>query len=130
MSSIPAGATTGVYAPKKIYIIGARYLDDNNQPFNWVYDPVEDAWSTAKASSRDHLGHGMVIIDDILYVIGGNVNEQYVPIGYGSVSAPIEVPKQSMSSLYYLIAFLLVLIIGIFVAGLFFYFKRGKNDRS
>jgi len=82
-----AGATTGVYVPKKIYILFGF--------INHVYDPVEDAWSTIPGPQQEaFIGGGIAVVDDILYVIKGvhyphNINIQYVPIGHkNAVPAP------------------------------------------
>ena len=80
------GATTGVYAPKKVYVSGYIFKitdphgSQNSVPslFMYVYDPISDVWSIAKANS---LG-SVCVVDDILYVIGSTTTEQYVPIGY------------------------------------------------
>jgi N-acetylneuraminic acid mutarotase len=89
------GATTGLYAPKKVYILGVRESSISS-PWvaNRVYDPVKDIWSTAKDVPTNRRDFGVVVIDDVLYVIGGDnckgsscsLNEQYVPIGYHNTS--------------------------------------------
>jgi N-acetylneuraminic acid mutarotase len=80
-----AGATAGVYAPKRVYVFGARNLSGNPEsgatPFTWVYDSIKSTWSTAKASSADVSDLQVAVVDDILYVLG-STNQQYVPIGY------------------------------------------------
>ncbi|MCL1969999.1 MAG: hypothetical protein FWF66_00805 [Candidatus Bathyarchaeota archaeon] len=85
--NVAVGITTGRYAPQKIYILSSGY--------NVAYDPIEDTWMTATASAMPRSDFGVVVVDDILYVIGGltpipdyfgvmpaSLNEQYVPIGY------------------------------------------------
>jgi len=85
-----AGATTGLYAPKKFYSLG---ISSNN-----VYDHIKDSWSSAKAMPTERANFGVAVVEDVLYVIGGytsddfhlfgstNVasalNEQYIPLGY------------------------------------------------
>jgi hypothetical protein len=83
-----AGATTGVKAPKRVYVLGVPYQ---------VYDPEADAWTTATPMPTGRMDFGVAVVDDVLYVIGGYsytsdrydsvrpvaVNEQYIPIGYG-----------------------------------------------
>ncbi|MCL1969868.1 MAG: hypothetical protein FWF66_00100, partial [Candidatus Bathyarchaeota archaeon] len=69
-----------------------RYLPENDQSlqaFTWVYDPVNDVWSTAKAMpacsviAADQRTYKLVVADDLFYMIGGNnFNAQYIPIGY------------------------------------------------
>jgi hypothetical protein len=71
-------ATTGVYAPQKIYIFSGT----NN---NLVYDPTTDNWSTAKETPNDIGVNGVVVVDDVLYVISSTETMQYIPIGYGTL---------------------------------------------
>jgi len=89
--SIPNGvryagvaATSGDYAPKRIYVIGGDLTQ--------IYDPKNDSWTygTPMLTSRDRLA--AAVVNDILYAIGGRngysssdylaVNEKYIPIGY------------------------------------------------
>jgi len=129
-------ATTGHYAPQRIYAIGVRWLADNTQqPFTSVYDYKNDKWSTAKSMSTNRDWFGVVVFDDIVYVIGGliigmpaddaygtrsteylTLNEQYVPIGYGSVTRPNP-------------SIITTLIVGIITTSLFFYLKKRKKDK-
>lgn len=88
-------ATTGEYAPKRIYVIGggsAIPISDN-----LIYDPESDVWNncTRMPTARDRLA--VAVVDDILYAIGGAngwmsgfhaTNEQYTPVGYGYLFPP------------------------------------------
>ncbi len=91
-----AGATTGVKALQRIYVLGlARGLPPPS--VNQVYDPKTDTWATAIAMPTLRRDFGVVVVDEVFYVIGGYsyttdrydsvrpvaVNEQYIPIGYG-----------------------------------------------
>jgi len=80
-----AGATTGVFAPKRIHVL--------SMDLHHVYYPETDVWSTGTQmpTPRRHLG--VAVISDRLYAIGGgfsgdfgfietNENEQYTPSGY------------------------------------------------
>jgi len=92
-----AGATTGVNAPKRIYIIG--------NSGTLVYDPINDKWANGATIPTDREGFGVAVVNDILYAIGGYtatyqnypedwmfgptvtksaINEQYTPFGYGT----------------------------------------------
>ena len=86
-----AVATSGVYAPKRIYVIGGKQnLDAVN--FNQIYDPETDTWSTGTAMPTARYGLGVAITDDVLYAIGGRegwagfpisaANERYTPADY------------------------------------------------
>jgi hypothetical protein len=99
--------TTGVYAPKKVYIFGL--ISGPGQPIsaNWVYDPEKDTWSTVNNMPTYREQFGVAVVDDVLYVIGGkdafgydifSVNEQYIPKGYkGVLSAVTTKPSDSTS---------------------------------
>jgi N-acetylneuraminic acid mutarotase len=92
-----AGATIGVNASKRIYVVG-----DSG---TLVYDPVNDSWINGAAVPTDREGFGVAVVNDILYAIGGYTatyqdypedwmygpkgtlyasNEQYTPFGYGT----------------------------------------------
>jgi hypothetical protein len=148
--------TTVHYVPQRIYAIGVRWLADNTQqPFTSVYDYEKDNWSTAKCMSTNRDAFGVAVIDDTVYVIGGliigipaddayatrlleylTLNEQYVPIGYGSVSVP-PIPSEtlvaskhnhSFSSLTVLsVAVTLAIIIETITVSLVFYFKKKQQ---
>jgi membrane-associated protease RseP (regulator of RpoE activity) len=99
-----ACATTGVNAPKRIYIVG-----DGG---TLVYDPINDCWTDGAVMPTDREGFGVAVVNDILYAIGGcnssyqdypddwiygpsvtmrNTNERYTPFGYGTVPPEVHV---------------------------------------
>ena len=95
-----AAATTGAFAPKRIYAIGpAAYYNTEGSPsyINRVYYPRTDYWSAAADMPTKRFNFGIAVVNDTFYVIGGHtysypggsyapvaLNEQYVPIGYGA----------------------------------------------
>jgi Kelch motif len=93
-----AGATTGVYAPKRIYVFGGSEAGLFGMSLNTtlVYDLEKDAWSYGARMITARSNMGVAVVDDVLYTIGGAIwwgsytgaNEQYTPIGYGTVSSP------------------------------------------
>jgi hypothetical protein len=107
-----AAATTGVNAPKRIYVLG-QYFHLPEQPyFNQVYDPEKDSWTDGVAVPTKRRGLVVAVVNDVLYAIGGYtetypdgiwswpygpsntpyaVNEQYTPFGYGTVPPLISV---------------------------------------
>jgi hypothetical protein len=109
----PAGATTGVMAPKRIYVLGVApyisYLDASTAPAsrraNYVYDIESDSWMAGAIIPKYRFDFGVANINDTLYIIGGYVidassnnnitasalNEQYTPIGYGTVPPAVAV---------------------------------------
>ena len=85
-------ATTGIMAPKRIYAIGGYTVNTTVIAFNttYVYDPEADVWSSCASMPTSRYGVGVVVIDDVLYAIGGETDfmkytaavEQYTPTGY------------------------------------------------
>jgi len=93
VTSAAAGATTGVFAPKRIYVFGGITgygpVEPNYINLTQVYDPETDTWTAAAAMRDSRAGVAVAVIDDELFVIGGSslytyfaVNEKYTPIGY------------------------------------------------
>jgi N-acetylneuraminic acid mutarotase len=89
-----SGATTGVMAPKRIYVIGGRG-GDRVESATQVYNPEDDSWTVGASmlTSRFHLA--IAVVNDKLYALGGypyykNIppqiylpgNRQYTPAGY------------------------------------------------
>ncbi|MDR2700341.1 MAG: hypothetical protein LBC12_06005 [Nitrososphaerota archaeon] len=147
-----AGATSGLYAPQKVYFI--MFTSDffyeftsSNMPalqsmtlyntttimYNRVYDPISGVWLTMDVPTIRE-GFGVAVVDDLLYVIGGwcggeisSLNEQYVPIGYhGTLSSNT---KFSLTNKTTVAVVILILTIGI-IGGLFFYLKERKKLRA
>ncbi|MCJ7762365.1 kelch repeat-containing protein, partial [Candidatus Bathyarchaeota archaeon] len=124
-----AAATTGVLAPKRIYVCGGGGLVQNNK--NQIYDPETDSWSAGATMPTARAALGVTVVDDLLYVIGGGngwasffsrANEQYTPFGYGTVPpAPEPFPTT-------LVAVILVSV-AIVGAGLLVYFVKFKKQQ-
>lgn len=124
-----AAATTGIMAPKRIYVYDESSLQ--------VYDPQNDSWTfgTAPPTKRQYLG--IANVNDTLYFIGGitddpsglpwyvldlHTNEQYSPIGYGSL------PEQEPFPTVSVVAVSIVSIAAVAAAGLLIYFKKRKRQ--
>ncbi|MFA5364835.1 MAG: kelch repeat-containing protein [Candidatus Bathyarchaeia archaeon] len=83
-----AAATTGVFAPKKIYVFGGfNHSEALNSTF--VYDPENDTWTTGSPFLPPRYAFGVAVINDLIYVIGGYnkttgfaLNERYTPADY------------------------------------------------
>jgi hypothetical protein len=101
----PAVATIDVMAPKRIYTLGVQ-LGNDPPPTNYVYDPKNDSWMVGATMHINRMDFGAAVIDDKLYAIGGYtfndspnsgrvtvsaVNEEYTPIGYGTIPPKISV---------------------------------------
>jgi hypothetical protein len=92
-------ATTGVMAPKKIYVFGGSVGFLNETNVTQVYDPETDTWTFGEPMLTARVGVQATVVDDVIFVIGGgygwgftaNVIEQYTPFGYGTVSPKVDV---------------------------------------
>jgi hypothetical protein len=89
-------ATTGIWAPKQIYVVS---------PVRVVYDPATDNWSSGtELPGQD--GSGYAVVNDKVYRLGGRYmsmrvvapsfavptgevvtadNNEYIPFGYGTI---------------------------------------------
>jgi hypothetical protein len=93
-----ASATTGQYAPVKIYVLGGG---DGFFTFDYtrVYDPKNDSWSIGASMPLAKSQPAAVNINDQLYVVGGvdahldNRSVQvYTPADYGIINTPTPSP--------------------------------------
>lgn len=84
-----AVATTGVYAPKRIYVIGGGDLFTYD--LNQIYDPTTDTWTNGTLMPTPRQRLGAVALNDTIYAIGGyqidsdvyvSKNERYTPADY------------------------------------------------
>ena len=95
-----AGATTGMFAPKRIYVIGG-YQNSNGLSLNQVYDPQSDSWALGAAMPTARYGLGVAVVNDTLYALGGvllppyafpkvplDTNEVYLPFSYKGALPP------------------------------------------
>jgi N-acetylneuraminic acid mutarotase len=123
--------TFGRFAPKRVYVLGIR---GNNLASSWVanqvYDPACNTWLFAKDVPTDRKNFGVAVVDDVLYVIGGDngetgcsLNEQYVPIGYHVSTGVFE-----FLSTHFVVV--LVLTVGIVVSSLFFFHLIRRTKRK
>ena len=98
-----AGATTGVMAPKRIYVIGGGLPKTTNLVY--VYDPAVGNWSSGTPMPTNRTLLALGVVNDVIYAIGGNLDwqglypflgsspptnvvEQYTPFGYRTVPPP------------------------------------------
>jgi hypothetical protein len=91
------GATTGVFAPKRIY-----FFDETETK---VYDPESDTWTVGASMLSPRVLARVAVINDTCYVVGGRsgmhgwltimepsaVNEQYTPFGYGTIPPEVAI---------------------------------------
>ena len=132
-----ACATTGLSAPKRIYVIGGtltyyfRYAFSTVTDLSQVYNPETDTWTTGTPMPTPRCRFGVAVVNDELYAIGGHnstdwggvvsANEKYTPLGY----IPAEEPEEPDSYILGALA-----IIGIAATGgiaLLIFFKKTKK---
>jgi hypothetical protein len=100
--SAAADATSGVLAPKRIYVIGGLANHSNDGiSLNQVYNPQNDSWTAGEPMPTARFQLHMTVLNDQIYVMGGLPffaigpycfeNEQYTPIGYGTAPPIIDV---------------------------------------
>ena len=107
------GATTGVKAPKRVYVLGVTSQKVPLVSVNQAYDLITDTWSEATSMPSLRMDFGVAVVNDTLYAIGGllvsytydstgkyiqssqatptNINEQYIPLGYGTLHPEIRI---------------------------------------
>jgi hypothetical protein len=110
---IAVGMTTGVMAPKRLYFLFA--VRGSSTAVNQAYDVRSDLWVAGKSLPNNRCDFGVAVVNDKLYAIGGcasipypigyfvpsAVNEQYTPMGYGTVPPIVDVvlpEKQTYNS--------------------------------
>ena len=107
------GATSGIYAPQRVYVMGVKSSTSPSFPENQAYDPITNAWTEATPMPMVREYFGVAVVSDTLYAIGGllvtytydstgkyiqssqatptNINEQYIPLGYGTLHPEIRI---------------------------------------
>jgi N-acetylneuraminic acid mutarotase len=135
-SASMAKATTGLYAPQKVYFFYGGQSDTT-----MLYDPVGDTWSNVKARPTTRWGFGVAVVDDVYYIIGGftdtdevplAVNEQYVPVGYTG-DLPVGLGDSggsgaSLDNMSVVVALVVVVVVVVVAVPLLFFFKnKGKK---
>jgi len=91
VDSAAAGVTAGDTATERIFVLaGKQGLDAVN--LNQVYDPETDTWTYGTPMPTARYSHGVAVVNDSLYVIGGvlgwipepvvAINERYTPADF------------------------------------------------
>jgi N-acetylneuraminic acid mutarotase len=98
LGGMSAAATTGLFAPARIYLIGGS-SNFQTRNLTQIYDPIEDNWTTGAPMPAPRADTVIANINDTLYVIGGTdtrtlqqtilitTNEEYIRLGYKSNSS-------------------------------------------
>ncbi len=92
-----AAATTGYLAPLAIYYMGGL-SGDNFRKTVEIFNLKNNTWSDVEPMPTPRGSFGLVVVNDVLYAIGGydganylTTNEQYKPVGYGTVPPQIQI---------------------------------------
>ncbi len=111
-------ATTGVYAAKKIYLIGGNVYSDEvdpetglikRGPLTQVFDTETETWSVGAEMPTPRHFLSVAVVDDLLYAIGGedknvlrlsDANERYTPFGYVPVPPAVNVVSPEQNKIY------------------------------
>ncbi len=109
--SATAGVTSGILAPKRIYVCGVTEyigigttLGQKVPPvINQIFDPETGNWTLGASPTINRLDMAIAVIGDKLYVLGGYtyessglhvlptpsaITEEYTPIGYQPAKEP------------------------------------------
>ena len=94
-----AAATSGIMAPKFIYVVGG------GSAINQIYNPQNDSWTLGASMPSlegNRLGLSVAVSNDVVFAVGGinTVNsgainvlantDEYLPISYGSATLPAD----------------------------------------
>jgi hypothetical protein len=84
-------------APARIYYIGGYSVGKFTGQVQG-YNSENNSWNIAEAMPTSRAYLGVAVVNDVLYAIGGfdgtnwlNVNEQYKPVGYGTVAPKVQI---------------------------------------
>lgn len=108
-----AVATTGVMAPKRVYVLGVEpYVsslhestDADSRRVTYSYDVESDSWLADVTMPTYRYDFGVAVINDTVFVIGGctlddtessgvtmsALTEQYIPAKYGTVPPMVSI---------------------------------------
>jgi hypothetical protein len=110
-----AAATTGVYAPKRIYVFGGLQ-SGLGLNLTQIYNPETDTWAAGAEMPTSRYNLGAAAVNDTIYVLGGvllpsyafpkeplKTNEIYLPVGYSGPTPaywqPTSTPAATATSL-------------------------------
>ena len=92
-----AGVTEGFMAPARMYYVGGYSVGKFSGQAQ-AYNSENNSWSIAESMPTPRAYLGVAVVNDVLYAIGGfdgtnwlNVNEQYKPVGYGTVAPKVQI---------------------------------------
>lgn len=138
VNNAEAGAASGIFAPKRIYVMGGINHSLDVISANQVYNPQNDSWTVGASMPTARYSLHIAVLKDLLFVMGGFpsygtgedclVNEQYTPIEYGipTASPQFTLPPQLQPSQPLPIGWIAVAVlsIAIVVLVLFVFYKK------
>jgi N-acetylneuraminic acid mutarotase len=109
LHSASAGATTGVLAPAKLYVIGGTNNGYDGVTTTQIYDPQTGNWTLGTQMPTARKALAVAVVNDTLYALGGvswsgpeinrgtvyAVNEEYIPLDYQGPTPSPYVPTPS-----------------------------------
>jgi len=91
------GITEGYMAPARMYYVGGYSVGKFTGQVQ-AYNSENNTWSIAEVMPTSRAYLGVAVVNDVLYAIGGfdgtnwlNVNEQFKPVGYGTVAPKVQI---------------------------------------
>jgi N-acetylneuraminic acid mutarotase len=101
-----AAATEGFMAPERIYLIGGLSSGQYSSEVQ-AYNPANNTWSLVEPMPTAQAYLSVAVVNDVLYAIGGfdgtnwlNVNEQYKPLGYGTMAPKVQITSPEDNKTY------------------------------
>jgi N-acetylneuraminic acid mutarotase len=92
-----AAITEGYMAPARIHYIGGHSIGKFTGQTQ-AYNSENNSWTITESMPTARAYLGVAVVNDVLYAIGGfdvtnwlNANEQYKPIGYGTVAPKVQI---------------------------------------
>jgi N-acetylneuraminic acid mutarotase len=99
-----AAVTEGFMAPARIYCVGGY----SGREFNGqtrAYNLENNSWTIVDKMPTPRAYLGVAVVNDVLYAIGGfdgtdwlDVNEQYKPVGYGTIAPKVQITSPENKS--------------------------------
>jgi hypothetical protein len=124
-------STSGVLAPKRIYVLGGSIGVDGTN-LNQIYDPEDNSWGVGASLPTARTGLTAAVVNDYIYTFGGSssvvfspafdIAEKYIPYGYELTTTP------SVSEFSWFTILPILLTIPIAIA--FVRKRRQRNERS
>jgi hypothetical protein len=148
MAGSGIAATTGTYAPKRIYVMGGyetvSFYYSEARDYNYFYDPFSDSWESAASMLTPVGSFAAAVVNDKIYVLGGwtNTNPQitgevqvYTPFGYSSTplvtrSSPSGSDGFNLSSLAVVVGVAIAAVIIAAVSIAVIYFRHAPTKAA